>query len=196
VTSQNYDALMAGLGSPTTHVDAGNPLWRASWDTAYWLARRHGPMVRLLVRMRVPSIGSRIAELQLTGRRTGRARHVFVSPIAIDERMYVGHANGETSWIANLVACESIQLTRPGGQTMQVRPIPLEVGSERTHVIEVAARQHLPYVRPLYWASRGHILRAGVYVRLDPITSPLDQSPAGAPPSSASRRSRRSIQRP
>jgi hypothetical protein len=151
----------------TTHIDNGNPLWRTIWRCGYFIARRWGRLMRLVIAMRVPSFDREIVELALVGRRTGRPRPVLVTLLQVDGRWYVGHPNGPAAWLANLAASPSVSLTIPRQPPLRVRSIPLGVGPERTSVIwATATQQPIPF-RPIYRASRSHIMRAGVYHRLE-----------------------------
>lgn len=111
-----------------------------------------------------------IVELHLVGRKTGRRRDVLVGMSRIDGRLYVGHPNGPTAWLANLAAADAATLQIKHQPPIQVRSVPLDLGPERDAAIRATARQEWLVIRPVYWASRRHILRAGVYHRLDVIT--------------------------
>jgi hypothetical protein len=150
-----------------THVDAGDRSWRIVWRACYAVARRWGRLMRVAVAMGVPSFAGHIVELALVGRRTGRPRTVLVTLIRVGEGWYVGHPNGETAWLANLAAADSVQMTILGLPPLRVRSVPLRLGPERVAVIEATARQQPILARSLYRVSRRHILRAGVYHRLD-----------------------------
>lgn len=168
-------------GQPT-HLDSGNPGWRVVWRAAFAMARRTGPILSVLVRLGVPSYYGQIATLSLVGRRTGKARAVFVAMIMVDDRRYVGAPNGTTAWLVNLAAMETVMLTIAREAPLAVHPTPLELGPERDAVISAAGRRGPVHVRPLYWASRRHVRRTGVYYRLDAPnhdaaqTSPLNST--------------------
>ena len=162
--------MTATRPQPMTHVDAGNPAWRIAWRAGYAIARHWGRPMRALVALGVPTFAGHIVELALVGRRTGRPRHVLVTLIRLDGRWYVGHPNGPASWLANLGAADSVKLTVLGQRPVQVRSIPLEIGTERTAVIRETARQQPILARTMYRAAQHHILRAGVYHRLEPIS--------------------------
>jgi len=153
-----------------THLDSGNPSWRIVWRTAFAIARRTGPVLSVMVRLGVPSYYGEIVTLSLVGRRTGKARPVSVAMVTLDDRRYVGAPNGTTAWIVNLAAMDIVMLTIGREPTLAVRPTPLELGLERDAVIRAAGRRGSVHVRPLYRASRGHVRRAGVYIRLDAWT--------------------------
>jgi hypothetical protein len=150
-----------------THVDAGNPVWRVVWRGIYVIGRRWGRLIRLLVAVRMPSFEPVIVELDLVGRRSGRPRPVLVTLIHVAGRLYVGHPNGPAGWLSNLEGARSVRLTMARAAPVLVRSIPLGLGPERDAVIRATATQQPIPFRPLYRASRGHILRAGVYHRLE-----------------------------
>jgi hypothetical protein len=135
----------------------------------YAIVRHLGPVVRLVVAGDVPTFPDRILELALTGRRTGRPRTVLVTLITISGRWYVGHPNGRAGWLANLAAADETGARLLGHPPVRVRSVPLVVGAERTAVILETARQQPILARQLYRVAQGHILRAGVYHRLEPI---------------------------
>ena len=150
-------------------VDAGSLGWRIAWRAMYAIVRHLGPVVRLFVAAEVPTFPDRILELGLVGRRTGRPRPVLVTLITLRGRWYVGHPNGRAGWLANLAAAESAPARLLGQAPVRVRSVPLGLGAERTAVILETARQQPILARQLYRAAQRHILRAGVYHRLEPV---------------------------
>ena len=150
-----------------TRVDDGNRAWRLAWRALYLIARRLGWLVRVLVAVGAPSFEDRILELSLVGRRTGRPRPVLVTVIRLRGAWYVGHPNGPAAWLANLEAAGVVTATLLGSPPVRLRSTPLPVGPEREAVIRATSSQQLLPARPLYWAARGHILRAGIYHRLE-----------------------------
>jgi hypothetical protein len=150
-----------------SRVDDGTLAWRIVWRGFYFIARRFGWLVRILVAAGAPSFEDRILELALVGRRTGRPRPVLVTLIRLHGAWYVGHPNGPASWLANLEAAGVVTATLLGNPPIRLRATPLPVGPERTAVIRATSSQQLIPARPLYRAARGHILRAGIYHRLE-----------------------------
>ena len=157
----------AADGLAAFRVDGGSLAWRIAWRAFYLVARRFGWLVRLAVAAGLPSFEDGILELQLVGRRTGRPRPVLVTLIRHRGAWYVGHPNGPASWLANLRAAGVVTATLLGSPPVRLRAVPLPVGPERTAVIRATSREQLIPARPLYWAARGHILRAGIYCRLE-----------------------------
>lgn len=155
--------------APRLHVDAGTPAWRLLIRAAYVVIRPAGRLTRLLVRLRVPTFEDRIVELALVGRRTGRPRPVLLTLIRLDGHWYVGHPNGPRAWLANLRAADTVELRLPRGRDATVRPSGLPLGPERDAVIQATAEQQPFGVRTVYRAAQRHILRAGIYYRLDQI---------------------------
>ena len=150
-----------------TRVDDGYLAWRVTWRAFYLVARRFGWLVRILVAAGAPSFEDRILELSLVGRRTGRPRPVLVTVIRLRGAWYVGHPNGPAGWLANLEAAGVVTATLLGSPPVRLRSMPLPLGPERTAVIRATSSEQLIPARPLYWAARGHILRAGIYHRLE-----------------------------
>jgi hypothetical protein len=162
------DALgPSGAPPAPARVDAGSLGWRLAWRGMYAIVRHLAPLVRLVVAAEVPTFPDRILELSLVGRRSGRPRTVLVTLITIRGRWYVGHPNGRAGWLANLAAAESISARILGQAPVRVRSVPLALGVERTAVIRETARQQPILARQLYRAAQRHILRAGVYYRLE-----------------------------
>ena len=153
-----------------THAGPGKRRWRIAWRAAYVVARRWGPFVRLLVLVRVPGFDNEIVELALVGRRTGRPRPVLITLIRVDGSWYVGHPNGPRPWLENLAAVDSVVMRLPRQAPVRVRPVVLALGPERDAVIEATGFQQPSPGRWLYRAARGHILEAGIYFRLEPLT--------------------------
>jgi len=159
----------AEASSAPVQVDGGSLGWRIAWRAMYAIVRHLGPVVRLFVAADVPTFPDRILELGLVGRRTGLPRPVLVTLITLRGRWYVGHPNGHAGWLANLAAAESAPARILGGASIRVRSVPLALGAERTAVIRETALQQPILARQLYWAAQGHILRAGVYHRLEAV---------------------------
>jgi hypothetical protein len=158
---------VSGEGLASFRLDTGYMPWRIAWRIFYFVARRFGWLVRLSVAAGVPSFEDRILELRLVGRRTGRPRPVLVTLIRVRGAWYVGHPNGPAAWLANLEAAGVVTATLLGFPPVRLRATFLPVGPERTAVIRATSSEQLIPARPLYWAARGHILRAGIYCRLE-----------------------------
>ncbi len=150
-------------------VDNGSRVWRTVFRATYVLVRRANWLTRLFIRMRVPSFDNEIVQLALVGRRSGRPRPVLVTMIRLAGNWYVGHPNGRCSWIENLAATDTVEMTLPRQEPLLVRPVVLRLGLERDTVIEETGQQQVSPARPLYRGARRHILRAGIYVRLEPV---------------------------
>ncbi len=123
------------------------------------------PAMRLLRR----TVGSvPIEELVITGRRSGRERHLLLTLLEIDGKWYIGHPNGASQWVRNLVAAGSCVVIRRDGQRTRVMATELPDGPERDAVIAATSRQPFP-ANLVYRAARSHILAVGRYFRLDPV---------------------------
>lgn len=153
-----------------TRIDDGVRAWRVTWNVLFAFTRRTGALMRGFRGLPLPTT-KEIVQLQLVGRKTGRRRDVLVGMSRIDGRLYVGHPNGPTAWLANLAAAETATLQIKDQPPVQVRSVPLALGPEREAAIRATAKQEWLFIRPVYWASMRHVLRAGVYHRLDIITA-------------------------
>lgn len=152
-----------------TRVDDGVFAWRVTWRVLFAITRRTGGLMRAFRGLPLPST-QEIVELRLIGRKSGRRRDVLVGMSRIDGRLYVGNPNGPTAWLANLSAADAATLQIKHQPSVLVRAVPLGLGPEREAAIRATARQEWLLVRPVYRASMRHILRAGVYHRLDVLT--------------------------
>jgi hypothetical protein len=159
---------VAAVAHPlVTHIDAGGRWWRIAWRAAYVVARRWGRVMRLLAAAGVPTFEYQFIELDLVGRRTGRPRPVILTLIRVEDSWYVGHPNGPRSWLSNLAAAGSVEATVLGMPAVRVRPVALGLGPERDAVIRATAWQQPFGARGWYQAAQAHILRAGIYYRLE-----------------------------
>lgn len=147
-------------------IDRGNPAWRLTWRAAYALIRLLDPLIRSYLELGSPGF-ERIVELRIRGRRTGRERGVLVTLLTLDGRAYVGHPNGEASWIRNLEAIGEATILVRGEPPAIVTARTLSPGDERTAVIRATATLQPFPANLLYRAARGHVLRVGHYLRLD-----------------------------
>lgn len=162
-------------GSPGT-VEARGP-WALAFAAFYRLVRVLDPPIRAWWRR----FGlADTVELVVRGRRSGRPRSVLVGLLVVGGRSYVGHPSGDSGWTRNLRAAGRAVVVDRRGRGRAVRATLLAAGRERSAAIEATWQQHPWPARPLYRAARSHILRFGVYFRLDPDieTVGLDE-PAG-----------------
>lgn len=151
------------------HVDAGSQSWRMIWRGAFAIAKRSGRVLSTLADLHVPTYRDEIVRIDLVGSKTGTPRPILVAMIEVGSRWYVGNPNGRSAWLANLGSMNTATLTLAGRSPVSVHPVPLVLGPERDAVIRATARRGPIHVRPLYWASRSHVLRPGVFYRLDRI---------------------------
>jgi hypothetical protein len=148
-------------------VDRGSPAWRLIWRAGYRLVRFLDPLIRRAWRARSPSLG-RVIELDLVGRRTGRARPIIVTGLTVEGTLYVGHPNGEVAWTRNVEATGLLRVVAADGSERQMHAIRLRPGPERESVIRATWSQQPFPANLLYSAARGHVRRVGVYFRLEP----------------------------
>ncbi len=111
-------------------------------------------------------------------------RRTLVTLLTRDGHWYVGHPNGEASWVRNAEASGWVEVEPAGRLGPRFRAERLPAGPERDAVIRVTARQQPFPANLLYRAAQRHIAAVGVYHRLEPIAP--DQAdarragPAGA----------------
>ena len=146
--------------------DRGNPIWSLVFRVAYRVVRLLTPLIHRSWRSNAPGL-DRVVELDLVGRRTGRARPMLVTLLSVDGVQYVGHPNGASEWTRNLEAAGSVRVVEADGSARTVRPIRLTPGPERESVVR-ATRSQQPFPASLlYSAGREHVRRVGVYFRLE-----------------------------
>ena len=106
------------------------------------------------------------AELEIVGRNTGQERRTVLTLFVVDGLWYVGHPNGESQWVRNLIAANSAVLIK-GHKRTGVRPFELLDGEERDKVVN--ATSHQPFPAGLFYrAGRAHVRSVGSYFRLVP----------------------------
>jgi deazaflavin-dependent oxidoreductase (nitroreductase family) len=151
--------------------DRGVPLWRLVFATSYRLIRLLDPIIRAAWRTRAPGT-RRFIDLELVGRRTRRPRRTLVTALNVDDRIYVGHPNGEAAWVRNLEASGELRVVESGGAGWTARAIRLGPGDERESVIRATGSQQPFPANLVYSAAREHIRRVGAYFRLERAPGP------------------------
>lgn len=138
--------------------------WALAFRAFYRLVRLLDPLIRAWWRR----FGlADTVELVVPGRRSARPRSVLVGLLVVAGRSYVGHPSGDSGWTRNLRAAGRATVVDHRGRRRAVSATLLEPGPERTAAINATWRQHPWPAKPLYRAARAHILRFGVYFRLD-----------------------------
>ena len=141
--------------------------WSASFRLLYRALTWLSPLIRPVARV---GLGN-VAELMVTGRRTGRRRSVLLGLLRVDGQWYLGHPNGPASWTRNLDAAGDATLVLPHRVPIEVRPELLPSGEERRRVIAATWRQHVFPGNVIYWLARRHIFAVGRYYRIEPVRS-------------------------
>jgi len=118
-----------------------------------------------------------IREVRIVGRRIGRQRRYLLTVLDIGGRWYVGHPNGRSQWIRNLLAAGSAVVVGRDGP-VAVRPVELGEGPERDAAIKATATQPFP-AGQVYGGAQRHLREAAVYLRLDPMA--FEDSTGGRP---------------
>jgi hypothetical protein len=106
-------------------------------------------------------------ELVVKGRKSGVTCPVIVTLFEMDGRWYVGHPNGRSQWVRNLLTAESAIIVRQRASVV-VRPVELDHGVERDRVVARTGRQPFP-ANLVYRAGRSHVAAVGTYVRLERV---------------------------
>ena len=118
-----------------------------------WLARRPTPLP--------------VAEVVIVGRRSGIDRRYPLTVLRSEGRWYVGHPNGRSQWVQNLVAAGTATVVR-NRRRITVRAIELADCAERDAVVKATSQQPFP-ANLVYRAGRRHVAAVGTYFRLEPI---------------------------
>jgi len=142
-------------------IGGGSRLWRAVFRLVFLTPK---PVMRLVMRL-VPA--APIKEVRIVGRRSGRERRYLLTVLDIGGRWDVGHPNGRSQWIRNLLAAGSAVVVRRNEQTT-VRPVELGDGPDRDAVIRGMSAQPFPAGR-VYGRGQRHLKAVGVYLRLEPV---------------------------
>lgn len=145
--------------------------WSAWFRLQYRLLRLLDPLVRAAWHGFPGWLGA-VVELRVSGRRSGQQRHLLLTGLTLDGRLYLGHPNGDAAWTRNLEAATGAVIVAADGTALEIRATRLRSGEERTRLIVATARLQ-PFPGSLvYRAARAHILRVGVYYRLEPQADP------------------------
>ena len=140
-------------------------LWRRGLPAMYALIGLMDPLIRRWWR----SFGlGNIVELEIRGRRTGRARTVLLGLLRDGNRWFLGHPNGDVAWTRNLEAAGHGELRFHGLPPMPVRAHRLPPGEARDRAI-LASGQHPFPGNLVYRLARAHIRAAGTYFAIEPI---------------------------
>lgn len=156
-------------------VDRGLAFWRLTFRASYRMIRLLNPLIRRAWRAGAGGLG-RVVELDVAGRRSGRARPTIVTRLTVDGREYVGHPNGDAGWTRNVEAAGQLRVVAADCSARQVRAIRLRSGPERESVIRATWSQQPFPANLLYSAARDHVRRVGVYFRLEPVQEPATRA--------------------
>jgi hypothetical protein len=116
------------------------------------------------IRARDPKVP--IEEFVIVGRRTGTERHYLLNHLRVDGGRYMGHPNGSSQWVRNLVEAGGCTMIDRNGVTERVRVTELPQGPERDAVI--ASTAHMPPPAGMvYGAASRHIRAVGRFFRVE-----------------------------
>ena len=107
-------------------------------------------------------------EFVFIGRRSGLERNLLLSLYDVDGTWYVGHPNGTSQWVRNLIAAGSCTVIRRGHEPVRVTAVEIPDGPERDRVIAATGRQPNP-TGAIYRGARQHVRAVGRYFRLTPV---------------------------
>jgi len=144
-------------------------VWSAVFRVSYRVLRVLDPVIRSWLANGWPGLTG-VVEVRTIGRRSGRSRSTLVTLLVVDGRWYVGHPNGDASWIRNAVAAGWLEVEPPAAAGPRRAVVLLPAGPERDAVIHAAQSQQPFPANVLYRAARRHVAAAGVYLRLEPTT--------------------------
>lgn len=147
--------------------------WRYAFGLQYRVLAWLDPVIRAFWKRY--GIGVTV-ELTVARRKTGQPRSRLVGLLRAYDRDYVGHPNGDVGWTRDLAAAGTATITWASGDGVELAATRLSSGDERTAAIRATSQQPFPG-NVIYRLARRHILRVGVYFRMDP--------PEGSPPTRA-----------
>jgi hypothetical protein len=135
------------------------------WRIVLTLMLRAAPTgVMRRVRARDPKVP--IDEFIIVGRRSGEERHYLLNHLQVDGGRYVGHPNGSSQWVRNLVAAGGCTMIDRAGTSERVTATELPDGPERDAVI--ASTGHMPPPAGIvYGAASRHIRAVGRFFRIE-----------------------------
>ena len=176
--------MTSDAASPRTKAGA-NPVplwprrsavWNLAWRAIYRTMRVLDPLVRSWVANDLPGLNG-VVQMRFVGRRTDRPRRILITLLGVDGSWYVGHPNGEASWVRNAEASGWVDIDPPARHGPRFSVHRLAAGPERDAVIRATVRQQPFPANLVYWASQRHVAAVGVYHRLAPV--PTDGAAAG-----------------
>lgn len=109
-----------------------------------------------------------VVDLVVTGRRSGRDRHVLVGLLRVGSAWFLGHPNGDVAWTLNLEDAGTAEVRFRGLPPVPVRGHRLEPGALRDGAI-LATSQHPFPGNLVYRLARRHIRAAGAFFAIEPI---------------------------
>jgi len=137
------------------------------WRIVLTLMLRGAPTaVMRRVRARDPNVA--IEEFIIVGRQSGEERHYLLNHLLVDGGRNVGHPNGTSQWVRNLLAAGGCTMIDRVGTRERLTATELPDGQERDAVI--ASTAHMPPpAGTVYGAASRHIRAVGRFFRVEPI---------------------------
>jgi hypothetical protein len=135
------------------------------WRVVLTMMLRGAPApVMRRIRARDPKVP--IEEFIIVGRRTGIEHHYLLNHLRVDDGRYVGHPNGSSQWVRNLVAAGGCTMIDRAGARERLTATEVPDGPERDAVI--ASTAHMPPpAGTVYGAASRHIRAVGRFFRVE-----------------------------
>ena len=141
-------------------------VWSRAFRVLYAILGFFDPLIRAAHRRF--GIGN-VVELRMIGRSSGLPRTTLVGLLRADDRLYLGHPNGDCGWTRNLEAAGQGELVLRSLPALEFRPVRLSPGPERDAAIRATSQHPFPG-NLIYRLARSHVLAVGTYFRLEPAT--------------------------
>jgi hypothetical protein len=136
--------------------------WRRALRFEYRLIGLFDPLIRSF--WSAFGLGN-VIDLVVTGRQSGRERHVLLGLLRDGNQWFLGHPNGDVHWTRNLAAAGRAELHFRGLPPTPVRARRLPAGPLRERAI-LATGQHPFPGNLVYRLARGHIRAVGVFFEI------------------------------
>jgi hypothetical protein len=140
--------------------------WRLAFRVLYRFLRLADPLIRSALTVGTPGLDG-IVRITVPGARSGRPRRTLLTLLTVGDAWYLGHPNGDASWVRNAEAAGWLDIDPPPAAGSRVAVHRLGFGPERDAVIRATWTQQPFPGNVIYRAARRHIAAVGVYFRLE-----------------------------
>lgn len=142
------------------------------WTAAFRLQYRILALIDPLVRAWWAQAGlGNVVELRVARRDGHGTRSRLVGILRADERLYLGHPNGDVGWTRDLAAVGAGELVWHDGERWPFTARPLPPGTERETAIRATGQHPFPG-NLVYRLGRRHVRAVGVYFRITRTREP------------------------